>query len=252
MTCYQNQSNGPEQPIHQIVKVDAMIKALVFDFDGLILDTEGPEYQSWQEIYRAYGCSLPLSKWAEGIGSCDVFDPCDYLAEQLGQPVDRAAIGAKCRSRFAELMANQSILPGVERYIFKARKLGLKLGLASSSSRSWVTGYLAQLGLEAYFDSIKCADDVERTKPDPALYLATLQALKVKAHEAIALEDSPNGVLAAKRAGIFCVAVPNAMTQQLSLGLADLQISSLAELSLEKLLLQATRGRKRISANEEE
>ena len=229
-----------------------MIKALVFDFDGLILDTEVPEYQSWQESYQAYGCSLSLSKWTEAIGTHDTFDPYDDLAQQLGRPVDRAAIRAKQRTRFAELMANQSILPGVERYIFRARELGLKLGVASSSSRSWVTGYLAQLGLEAYFDSIKCGDDVERTKPDPAVYLASLQALRVKAHEAIALEDSPNGVLAAKRAGIFCVAVPNAMTQQLSFDLADLQISSLAELSLEKLLLQATCGRKLISANEEE
>lgn len=226
-----------------------MIKALILDFDGLILDTEGPEYQSWQEIYQAYGCSLSLPQWTEGIGSHDTFDPYDDLAQQLGQPVDRAAIRAKRRSRFTELMADQSILPGVERYILEARELGLKLGLASSSSRSWVTGYLAQLKLDAYFDSIKCADDVERTKPDPALYLATLQVLKVKAHEAIALEDSPNGVLAAKRAGIFCVAVPNAMTQQLPFDLADLQISSLAELSLEELLLKATCGRKRISAN---
>jgi HAD superfamily hydrolase (TIGR01509 family) len=229
-----------------------MIKALIFDFDGLILNTEVPEYQSWQEIYRAFGCSLPLSKWAECIGSSsDAFDPCGYLAQQLGRPVDRVAVRAKQRTRFSELMADQSILPGVERCIFKARELGLKLGLASSSSRSWVTGYLAQLKLEAYFDSIKCGDDVERAKPDPALYLATLRALEVKAHEAIALEDSPNGVLAAKRAGIFCVAVPNALTQQLPFDLADLQISSLAELSLEKLLLEATRGRKRISANEE-
>jgi HAD superfamily hydrolase (TIGR01509 family) len=223
----------------QTVKVDAVIKALVFDFDGLILDTEGPEYQSWREIYQAYGCSLPLSKWAEGMGSSDTFDPYSDLAQQLGRPVDRAAVRAKRRPRFTELMANQSIPPGVEDYVFKARELGLKLGLASSSSRSWVTGYLAQFKLEAHFDSIKCGDDVERTKPDPALYLATLQALRVKAHEAIAFEDSPNGVLAAKRAGIFCVAVPNALTQRLSLDLADLQISSLAELSLEKLLLLA-------------
>jgi len=217
-----------------------MIKALIFDFDGLILDTEGPEYQSWREIYQAYGCSLPLSKWAEGIGSSDTFDPYDDLSQRLGRPVDQATIRAKRRPRFTELMANQSVLPGVERYIFEARELGLRLGLASSSSRSWVTGYLSQLKLEACFDSIKCGDDVEYTKPDPALYLAALQALDVKAHEAIALEDSPNGVLAAKRAGIFCVAVPNAMTQQLPLDLADLQISSLAELSLEELLNCAT------------
>jgi HAD superfamily hydrolase (TIGR01509 family) len=215
-----------------------MIKALIFDFDGLILDTESPEYQSWQEIYQEHGCSLSLSKWAESIGisSVDAFDPCDYLEQQLGQSVDREAIRARHHARFDELIAMQSLLPGVEDYIFEAKKLGLKLGLASSSSRAWVTRYLSRFRIHTYFDALRCADDVERAKPDPALYLAALQALGVEAHEAIALEDSPNGVLAAKRAGIFCVAVPNALTRQLSLDLADLQLASLAELPLEKLL----------------
>jgi HAD superfamily hydrolase (TIGR01509 family) len=212
-----------------------MIKALIFDFDGLILDTESPTYQSWQEIYQAYGCSLPLSKYTEGIGSANTFDFYDYLEQQLGGPVDRAAIHDKRRSRVTDLMAMQSILPGVERYIFEAKRLRLKLGLASSSPRTWVIGNLSRFGLETHFDSLKCADDVEHAKPDPDLYLATLQALDVNANEAIALEDSPNGVVAAKGAGIFCVAVPNALTRQLSFNLADLQLSSLAELSLETL-----------------
>jgi HAD superfamily hydrolase (TIGR01509 family) len=216
-----------------------MIKALIFDFDGLILDTEGPEYQSWQKVYQEYGCSLPLSEWVESIGSSDVFDPYDYLAQQLGRPVDRGAIRARHSSHQVELLASLSLLPGVEEYLSQAKRLGLKLGLASSSSRRWVIGHLADWGLEARFDSIKCADDVERTKPDPALYLAALRALNVQAHEAIALEDSPNGVLAAKRAGIFCVAVPNALTRQLELDLADLQLVSLAELPLKELLLLA-------------
>ena len=215
-----------------------MIKALIFDFDGLILDTESPDYRSWQETYRAHGCSLPLAKWAGWIGSTSAFDPYGYLEQQLGQPVDRAAVRAQRRARFAELMALQSLLPGVERTILEAKRLGLKLGVASSASGAWVLGYLGQLGIETQFDCIKCADDVEYVKPDPALYLAALRALQVKAHEAVALEDSPNGVLAAKRADIFCVAVPNWLTRQLSLDLADLQLSSLAELPLDRLLSQ--------------
>jgi HAD superfamily hydrolase (TIGR01509 family) len=213
-----------------------VIKALIFDFDGLILDTEVPEYQSWREIYQAHGCVLPLSKWVECIGTADAFDPYEYLEQQLGRSVDRAAIRARRHMRQAELMVTRSVLPGVEQYISEARNRGLKLGLASSSSRAWVTGYLSQLGLEAHFDSLKCSDDVERTKPNPALYLETLRALDVEAREAIALEDSPNGVLAAKRAGIFCVAVPNALTRQLSFDSADLMLSSLAELPLGELL----------------
>ena len=212
------------------------IRALIFDFDGLILDTEGPEYQCWQEIYEAHGCSLPFSTWADFIGSTYTFDPYAFLEQQIGRPVDRALIRVKRHARFSELMTEQSILPGVEHTILEAKRLGLRLGIASSSPRTWVAGYLAKLGLEAHFDSLTCADDVQRTKPDPALYLQSLTALEVAAHEAIALEDSPNGVLAAKRACIFSVAVPNKLTSQLSFHLADLQLSSLEEMSLEQLL----------------
>jgi HAD superfamily hydrolase (TIGR01509 family) len=212
------------------------IKALIFDFDGLILDTESPDYQSWQEIYQAYGGSLSFSEWARWIGTIGAFDPYAYLEEQVGHPIDRAAIRALRRARFAELVAGQPVLPGVREYIHRARSLGIKLGIASSSSREWILSHLGPLGLEAYFDSVSGSDDVERTKPDPGVYLAALSALEVKAHQAIALEDSPNGVLAAKRAGIYCVAVPNALTRQLLFDQADLQLASLADLPLEKLL----------------
>jgi HAD superfamily hydrolase (TIGR01509 family) len=212
-----------------------MIKALIFDFDGLILDTESPDYQSWQETYQEHGCSLPLSEWAKWIGSTGTFDPYGYLSEQLGRPVDRTAIRTRRRARYAELMTGQSVLPGVQAYILTAERLGLKLGVASSASRVHVHGNLERLGLRTHFDSVHCADDVERVKPDPALYRAALRALDVTADQAIALEDSPNGVLAAKRAGLFCVAVPNALTRQLSLDLADLELESLAGLPLENL-----------------
>ena len=221
-------------------RVTGIIKALIFDFDGLILETEGPDYQSWDEVYRSYGCSLPLEKCIESIGSMDTFDPYLYLEQQLGRQVDREEIRARRRARQVELLANETILPGVEDYIVTARRLGLKLGLASSSSRGWVIGHLSRFGLEASFDCIQCGDDVIRTKPDPSLYLAVLRALGIEPHQAIALEDSPNGCLAAKRAGIFCVAVPNALTQHLVFDSADTRLSSLALLPLEKLILQIT------------
>ncbi len=217
------------------------IKALIFDFDGLILDSESPDFQSWQETYRAYGGSLSFSEWARWIGTIGVFDPYAYLEVQVGHPVDRTAIRAQRRARFDELMAGQPILPGVRETIHQAKGLGLKLGIASSSSRDWIVSHLGPLGLEPYFDSLSSSDDVEHTKPDPAVYRVALEALKVEARQAIALEDSPNGVLAAKRAGIYCVAVPNALTRQLSLDHADLELDSLADLALEELLAMATK-----------
>lgn len=215
-----------------------MIKALIFDFDGLILDTEGPDYQAWQETYASFGSTLPLAEWAAEIGTYGAFDPYDYLARQLGRPIDYVAIRAQRHARFAELIEHQTVLPGVEGYLQDARARGLRVGVASSSSRSWVVGHLLRFGLDQSFDCIKTSDDVERVKPDPALYLAALDALGVQGHEALAFEDSPNGALAATRAGIYCVVVPNSVTQTLAFEAARLRLTSLAELPLAELLAQ--------------
>ncbi len=218
---------------------NSMIRAVIMDFDGLILDTEGPSFQAWGEIFEAHGCSLPLSAWAAWVGSsAEMFNPYEYLEDQLGRAVDREEIRRIQGPREAELIAAQPILPGVEDYIAQAKRLGLKLGLASCSEREWVLTHLMRLGLRAHFDSIKCIEDVERAKPDPELYQAVLDELAVSAKQAVALEDSPHGITAAQSAGIFCVAVPNPLTRQLSTDHADLRLDSLRDLSLEELLRQ--------------
>jgi HAD superfamily hydrolase (TIGR01509 family) len=216
-----------------------MIRGLIFDFDGLILDTEVPDYQSWQDVYQAHGCALPFATWAEciGRGSASIaFNPYDTLEAALGRPIDREQIRAQRRQRFAELVAKQPILPGVEEYMIAARRRNLMLGVASSSSRAWVSSHLIRLGLSTCVDGMACADDVTHTKPDPELYHAILATLNLQPDEAIAFEDSPHGITAAKAAGLFCVAVPNPLTCQLPLDHADLRLASLADMPLETLL----------------
>ena len=216
-----------------------MVRALVFDFDGLILDTEVPEFRAWCEIFEGHGCELPRSEWTAciGLAGADVtFDPHACLEGLLGRPLDRAEVRARHRLRFAELVAAESALPGVTEYLMEARRLGLKVAVASSSHRAWITAHLGRLGLLEAFDCFRCADDVARTKPDPELYRAALAALAVAPEEAIAFEDSANGVRAAKAAGLYCVAVPNGLTCALPLEEADLRLNSLAEMPLETLL----------------
>ena len=222
-----------------------MIKALIFDFDGLILDTEYPEFLSWQAIYEAHGCAFAVEEWAANIGkgaSTLVQTPYDDLEARLARPIDRDSIRAQRRARFAELMASEMALPGVGALLTEAKRRSLKLAVASSSSRDWVSGYLQTLGLAQYFACICCEDDVRRAKPDPELYLAALAGLGCTAEEAIAFEDSPNGILAAKGAGIFCVVVPNRLTRHAQLGLADIQVESLADLSVDELFQQVANG----------
>lgn len=223
-----------------------MIESLIFDFDGLIIDTESAEYQSWAEMYEEHGCELPIDLWADQVGRASdsiTFDPYSYLELKHGRPVDRDSIRQRRRRRNAELVAALPIRPGVEDYLADARRLGFGLAVASSSPRSWVDGHLTRLGLRSHFAHVTCADEIGRGKPDPAVYLATLERLNVSAEQAIALEDSPNGTPAATRAGIYCVAVPNPLTIRFSLDHADRVLSSLADLPLEFLLAEIERSR---------
>lgn len=198
-----------------------------------------PTFQTWSEIYLHYGGSISLAEWLPLIGtgtSSSPFDIYEYLERQVGHPLDRNEIRLKRVARYAELVIEQPIMPGVEEYLLEAQRLGLKLGVASSSSRQWVVGNLSRLGLVDYFETIVCSDDVARTKPDPELYLSAITRLNVEAHEALALEDSPNGSFAAKSAGLYCVAVPGPLTNQLNFDHVDLRVNSLTDMPLEKLL----------------
>ena len=217
-----------------------MIKALIFDFDGLILDTESPEFQVWQEVFAAHGHELRVELWADLIGRPRAyFDMYAHFKELNGPRTDIEALRRDRRARVVELVLGQPVLPGVREYLREARGMGLKIGLASSSGGDYVRGHLKRLELFDYFHAIKCFEDTELHKPNPEPYLAVLDAVGVAPGEAVAFEDSPNGVAAACAAGIFCVAVPNPMTQSLSLDHADLCLKSLADEPLRRLLSRA-------------
>jgi HAD superfamily hydrolase (TIGR01509 family) len=211
-----------------------MIKALIFDFDGLILDTESADYQSWSELYQEFGFQLPFEQFSQVIGTTGYsYDPLTELERLLGRPLpDRQQLSLRRQQRDHELVSGLPVLPGVEDTLQAAQRLGLKLAVASSSDRAWVTGHLERLELSHYFEAVKTSSDVTRAKPDPELYLEALFALGVMATEAIAFEDSPNGIKAARAAGLFCVAVPNPVTHRLGVNGADMHLASMAELDL--------------------
>ncbi|MDD2694522.1 MAG: HAD-IA family hydrolase [Anaerolineales bacterium] len=214
------------------------IRGLIFDFDGLILETEEPVYRSWQEVYGRFGQKLDFATWATIIGTVPAgYDPLDELEALIGHPIPaREALEAQRLQQELDLIYARQPQPGVLALLRDARQRGLKSGVASSSSRSWVIGHLTRLKLLDYFDCVKARDDVRQVKPDAELYFMVLRELGLEAGEAIAFEDSSNGVTAARQAGLFCVAVPNEMTRSLPLDHANLRLDSLAEMSLDELV----------------
>jgi len=215
-----------------------MLKALIFDFDGLILDTETPELDVLQEIYAEYGCELSVQTWGQIVGGSGAatFDPVEDLKRRTGLEIPRDSVLTRWRAEADARIEANPILPGVLDLLQDARHLGLKMAIASSSPHAWVDGHLARLGLRDWFETVLCAEDVTRVKPSPELYELALRKVNVRAEEAVVFEDSPNGVLAAKRAGIYVVAVPNPITEQLSFDAPDLLLDSLSGFSLEAFL----------------
>jgi len=215
-----------------------MLKALIFDFDGLILDTETPEVLVWQSIYREHGFDLPVNEWEKTIGGYGLsnFDAADHLSHLSQGRLDAATMRIRYRRESDTLIHASEIMPGVINIIEQARAQGVAVAIGSSSPHSWVDAHAKRLGIFHYFKYIICQDDVApgRTKPNPDIYLKVLDMLKVQNTEAVVFEDSLNGVEASRRAGIFVVAVPNPLTAKMGVS-GDLTVSSIANLSLQDL-----------------
>jgi beta-phosphoglucomutase-like phosphatase (HAD superfamily) len=246
-----------------------LIDAVVFDFDGLILDTETPIVESWAEAFGECGLApLTIADWATAVGTAGGLDPLAELRRRAEGVVGDDLLDevlVRRRTRRDILLAAEAVRPGVEAWLAAADRHGLGLAVASSSPRPWVEGHLSRLGLLDRFAALACLGD--RTpaaadgaaaavlpaaaatfvphdgggglatgglapKPAPDVYLAACTSLGVLPPRALAVEDSPNGIAAAKAAGMKCLAVPNAVTRLLDLAGADLIVASLADMTL--------------------
>ena len=215
-----------------------MFKALLFDFDGIIMDTESPEVHVWETIFANNGVDFPLDIWLRDVVGSTVanFNPAAYLAAATGRSFDLDALNEQARNSRLEAQSRLPALPGVMDILASAKQLNLLLAIASSSPHQWVDRFLRQLGLDETFNAVICREDAPAVKPAPDLFLTALKALGVNPEEAVIFEDSPNGILAAKRAGVRVVAIPNPVTKHADLSQADILLGSLADLPLEELL----------------
>ncbi|MDQ7805032.1 HAD family hydrolase [Amycolatopsis sp. A133] len=210
-------------------------RALVFDFDGTLADTESAVLQAWQEVFREHGTELPLAAWYAVIGTQHTTPAMFALLAEHAPDIDVEALRPVTKARVHALLETLGPREGVLGYLETARERGIKLAVASSSSGGWVRPHLERLGIDGYFDAVLTGDR-HKAKPDPDLYLAALDALETAAEAAIAFEDTPHGVTSAKAAGLTCVAVPNAITESLDFGQADIVLPSFTAKPLEALL----------------
>ena len=212
-----------------------MPAALVFDFDGLIVDTETVEYESARRVYADHGVDLPIERWLPIVGAARGWDWMGGLEEAVGHALDRAALLAGRRRAGAELLADAPILPGVVALLDDARAAGVPCAVASNSPAAWVESHLDRLGLTDRFDAVVTVDRVTRGKPDPEPYLLAVAAVGASPAAAVALEDSEIGVAAATTAGLYTVAVPGPMSVRHDVTAADLVVASLEDVDLAAL-----------------
>lgn len=210
-----------------------MIRAVVFDFDGLILDTETPLIDSYGDVHATHGVPFDRAVFLRNVGHADyTFDPWHGFSPHA----DRTALELERRARKEERLRAQAVLPGVVALLDSASKLGLRVGLASNSEHSWVEPLLDQLGLRGHFEFLACREDAPSPKPEPDLYKLVLNRFGLRGFEAIAFEDSHTGSLAAKRANLWCVAASNASTAHHDFAHVDLRVASLADFTLTELI----------------
>ena len=213
-----------------------MIRALIFDFDGTILDTETPSFLSWQKTYEDHGHTISLEEYSLVVGTDhSLFDPRKTLEERVGKKLNWQQLDADRKAHDLEMIGRNQVLPGITTLLQEAHENKIPCVIASSSPIDWVETHLQRLGLRQHFSFLSCAGNGIPPKPSPSVYLEALKFLNVAAEETVAIEDSLNGFRAARCAGIPCVVVPNSITRHLAFPPEQQLLGSLENISLARL-----------------
>lgn len=212
-----------------------MIRALVFDFDGLMLDTESALIDAYADVHAAHGVAFDHALFLRSVGHANyAFDPWHAFEKRA----DRAALETERRMRNRERDLSLPVRPGVAALLDAARTQPLRVALASNSPRAHCERHLTRIKLLDRFEFLACREDVPLLKPAPDLYKLVLGRFGLRGHEAIAFEDSHTGSLAAKRANLWTVAAPNVSTAHHDFAHADLRVASLADVTLDQLMVR--------------
>ncbi len=209
--------------------------AVIFDFDGLIIDSESPLFDMWCEIYVEHGAELTLDVWSRALGTHNGFDPYEDLAGRTGVRLSRDEWAPRLRNEHWRRCEEMPLLAGVRERLEEARALGMPAAVASSSGSGWVRPWLERHDLLPWIEAVCTRDDVPAVKPAPDLFLLAARRLGVVPADCLVFEDTPNGLTAAHLAGMWAIAVPSPLTRTLAMPSPHMVLSSLAERTLADL-----------------
>ncbi|MBV9850647.1 MAG: HAD family phosphatase [Armatimonadetes bacterium] len=220
------------------------LQAAIFDCDGLLADTETPDYEAWRAIYADHGLPFTIESWAETIGTAKGHSARDWhapLAARVGPTYDRAAVQARRRAHYQAAIEALRPMPGAVALLDALQDENIPCAVASNSDAVWVERVLTITGLRSRFAALATADEVERPKPAPDVYLLAAQKLGVAPAACVAFEDSPRGLQAAHAAGMITVAVPTTLTRHLDFAQAHHLVESLEHLTPDALRRNGSR-----------
>lgn len=211
------------------------IRAVIFDFDGLLVDTETAEYLAWRRLYGEYGGTLEVSTWQHAVGYDGRLNPREMLERQVGRELDWSLLVPRKQQYHVEQIKQLPPLPGVIPLMQGCRDAGIRIGVASNSSSQWVKEGLDRVDLMQYVDAYATRDEVANPKPLPDVYQLALHKLGAAPERTVAFEDSEPGVRSAKAAGLYVIAVPNEFTRLQDLSSADRIESTLEEIDVDQV-----------------
>ncbi len=217
-----------------------MLEAVVFDFDGVIIDTEWSAFEIWNQLFAEHGTELTLDEFVRSIGTRGAIDFSALITEKTGRPApNNRALRAWKQPLQDAAVADLALMPGVASWLQATSDAQIRTAIASSSERWWIEPHLERHAIAHHFEHLSTWDGPDvgfSPKPAPDLYTRCLAALGIHPSAAVAIEDSINGTVAAKRAGMSVIAVPTRLTAHLDFAIADVVVSSLAELDLHRAI----------------
>lgn len=223
------------------------VAAVIFDFDGIVLDSETPEYESHRRIYERCGVDLTVAEWCAAIGLwTEGHDERRFetLCRLANAPPTRDQYHAERRRIFAELIPGEP-MPGIRDLLGALRDANIPTAIASTAPSRWVVQAAERIGVSGLFRAVVTGDQVARRKPAPDVYLEAARRLGVDPAGSVAIEDSGPGIAAARAAGMPTIAIPHWLTASHDLSGADLRVSNAAELTIDRLrqVLDSARSR---------